>query len=81
MSRGLGKVQKGVLRHLGIRKWKSMAELVGDGSQGSEYMSMYRAVKTLESRGLIETKRAVKGGVSILGPYYNSVLMVRKVKS
>lgn len=47
---------------------------------GSGYMAIYRAIKTLEKRGLVETNKGVIHSKSIMGPYSASLLYVRKVK-
>ena len=80
MSKGLGRVQKRVLRQLGTRKWKKIADLdQAVWCCNSVYMAIYRAIKTLESRGLVETRLGVAFGQTILGNYAASVLMVRKI--
>jgi Fe2+ or Zn2+ uptake regulation protein len=94
MSRGLGKTQKRVLRLLGTRKWKSLKDLYDklwwrypDASYGHEshwpgtaYMSIYRAVKTLEKRGLVETKTRCKFMVTVTGQHTARILVARKTK-
>lgn len=76
MSRGLGKTQKRVLRLLGISKWKSLSDLHdklcyrykdGNSWPRNAYMSIYRAVRTLEKRGLVETRKRIGYGKCITG--------------
>lgn len=92
MSRGLGKTQKKVLRLLGTCKWKSIDELkkkfhgkYDDSNYGyypdNAYMAIYRAIKTLEKRNLVETKKfgiTTQGFLS--GKGWRIVLKARKVK-
>jgi len=89
MSKGLGKTQKRVLRLLGTKKWKPLSDLhdklwgyYGESNHwpGTAYMTIYRAVRTLEKRGLVETKTRCIYGVSITGQYASRIVNVRKVK-
>jgi len=88
MSRGLGKTQKRILRLLGTRKWKSLEDIQkklwwrykdSDCWPGSAYISIYRAVKTLEKRGLVETRKAAVFMITMTGQHTSSTLKVRKV--
>jgi len=83
MSRGLGKLQKRILRVLGTKKYKSTTEITKSlypdvalyrnhcPSYFSDYINVHQAIKSLERRGLIE-----RGYTEII-----SLEGVRKVKT
>lgn len=87
MSKGLGKTQKQILRLLGTQKWKSMSDLMDklsyNGSNhwpGTAYMAIYRAIRTLEKRGLVEITTRMLYGKGLTGQYASRILKVRKLK-
>ena len=67
MSRGLGKTQRAILEHLKKKRgrWVLCKDLVNEiyPSTGIAYISSpelsatYRAIRSLEDKGLVETKR------------------------
>ena len=87
MSRGLGKTQRQILKILRVGQHMSFLSLVGtiygnnyDCGQGSAgYVATSVAIKSLVKRGFVEKVHRVEHGHSILGPYHNQVLWVKKL--
>jgi hypothetical protein len=69
MSRGLGAVQRKIMRSLDIpdvEAWTTLAELAGEGANSSQKESHRRAVNKLRDAGLVDTTKLRAGKVSIL---------------